>query len=133
MSQTGYKAELKEKIVFGGRDITKKDIIRVKTHPSPVLTQDVDAEKVITPVLIITLHVTNPLTEEGEKEYTEYRILDKDGSVYLTSSESLYNSIISISDELVDDETGVFEEFGFKIVRIKSNTQQGHFYLAEIV
>ena len=134
MSLTCYKATVVETIIIGSRDISKKDIIRVKTCPAPTLTQDVEEDKIIKPILILTLNVINPLTEEGEKEYTEYRFLDEDGTVYLSSSDSLYNSLITIIEELVDEErTDFIEEFEFKIIKIKSNNQQGYFYTAMIV
>lgn len=86
---------------------------------------------------VVTLDIHNPLTKERdkdgnqikvEKDYTRFIIEDKEGILYQTSSESLYEALMMIIDEL-----GLEEDYEVRILAMPSTNFAGNFLTAELV
>lgn len=86
---------------------------------------------------VVTLDIHNPQTKERdkdgnqvkvEKDYTRYIIEDKEGNLYQTSSESLYEALMMIIEEL-----GLEEDYEVRILAMPSTNFAGNFLTAELV
>lgn len=56
-----------------------------------------------------------------DKDYKNYVVVDKDGTRYLTGSESFWNSFSNIYDDMSEDG----EEWKLKVYRMPSKNRQG--------
>lgn len=132
--QKRYESKIEEVLNIGDTDLSKKDLIRIKMHPEPTMIQDLPAGTVISPKCIVRVKVHNELIrdENASPDYTEIRILDAGGEIYLTSSENLYNALVDISEELKCEDTDYIDDFDFELRKIKSANQAGDFYTAVI-
>lgn len=118
----GYKATIKEstreldareKIMF--KDTTNCVSLDTATQEEPVLI-DVD--------LAVVLDVHNEKSDN--KDYVKYIIVDKDGTRYITGSESFWNAFSDIYDEMSD---AGYTEFTVRAYRLPSKNYQGRDFL----
>lgn len=118
----GYKATIKEatreldareKIMF--KDTTNCVSLDTATQEEPVLI-DVD--------LAVVLDVHNEKSDN--KDYTKYIIVDKNGTRYITGSESFWNAFSDIYDEMTD---AGYTEFTVRAYRLPSKNYQGRDFL----
>ena len=115
-----YTAE----IVKSSRELSKKEKVMYK-NASDCKRLDDETTKtgsvVITPVLWIELAVHNDKAKNPH--YTQYLIVDKDGTSYLTGSENFYNNFTSIAEEMEG------EEFEVEVYRKPSTNFSGKEFL----
>ncbi len=115
-----YTAE----IVKCNRELTKKEKVMYKNASDCKRLDDETAKSgsvVITPELWMELSVHNDKAKNPD--YTQYIIVDKDGTSYLTGSENFYNNFISIAEEMEG------EEFEVEVYRKPSKNFSGKEFL----
>lgn len=115
-----YTAE----ITSSNRELTKKEKVMYKNvSDCKRLDEETNANGnlVITPDLWITLSVHNDKAKNPD--YTQYIIVDKDGTTYLTGSENFFNNFISIAEEMEG------EEFEIEVYRKPSKNYSGKDFL----
>lgn len=118
---TGYSVEIKET----SKQLSAKERIAIK-DTSNALKLDIECEEngvVITPVAFAILSIHNEKSDN--KDYENYVITDKDGTKYVTGSESFWNAFISIWDEMQNEE----EEWGIKAYKLDSKNYKGKKFL----
>lgn len=118
---TGYSVEIKET----SKQLSAKERIAIK-DTSNALKLDVVCEEdgvIITPVAFAILSIHNEKSDN--KDYENYVIIDKDGTKYVTGSESFWNAFISIWDEMQNEE----EEWSIKAYKLDSKNYKGKKFL----
>lgn len=118
---TGYSVEIKET----SKQLSAKERIAIK-DTSNALKLDIECEEngvVITPAAYAVLSIHNEKSDN--KDYENYVITDKDGTKYVTGSESFWNAFISIWDEMQNEE----EEWGIKAYKLDSKNYKGKKFL----
>ena len=118
---TGYSVEIKET----SKQLSAKERIAIK-DTSNALKLDIECEEngvVVTPVAFAILSIHNEKSDN--KDYENYVITDKDGTNYVTGSESFWNAFISIWDEMQNEE----EEWGIKVYKLDSKNYKGKKFL----
>ena len=98
------RTDYSTRIVNSSRELTLKERITLKDFNDCVgLDKVVENDKgfIIDPDVIVVVEVHNERAKD-DKDYTTIIILDKDGTKYSTSSNSLRDSISDIMDELSD-------------------------------
>lgn len=118
---TGYSVEIKET----SKQLSAKERIAIK-DTSNALKLDIECEEngvLITPVAFAILSIHNEKSDN--KDYENYVITDKDGTKYVTGSESFWNTFISIWDEMQNEE----EEWGIKAYKLDSKNYKGKKFL----
>lgn len=118
---TGYSVEIKET----SKQLSAKERIAIK-DTSNALKLDIECEEdgvIITPVAYAILSIHNEKSDN--KDYENYVITDKDGTKYVTGSESFWNAFISIWDEMQEEE----EEWGIKAYKLDSKNYKGKKFL----
>lgn len=118
---TGYSVEIKET----SKQLSAKERIAIK-DTSNALKLDIECEEngvLITPVAFAILSIHNEKSDN--KDYENYVITDKDGTKYVTGSESFWNAFISIWDEMQEEE----EEWGIKAYKLDSKNYKGKKFL----
>lgn len=115
-----YTAE----ITSSNRELTKKEKVMYKNVSDCKRLDEETAAKgnlVIKPELWITLSVHNDKAKNPD--YTQYIIVDKDGTSYLTGSENFFNNFNSIAEEMEG------EEFEVEVYRKPSKNYSGKDFL----
>ena len=115
-----YTAE----IVKSSRELSKKEKVMYKNASDCKRLDDETTKNgsvVIAPVLWIELAVHNDKAKNPD--YTQYIIVDKDGTSYLTGSENFYNNFTSIAEEMEG------EEFEVEVYRKPSKNFSGKEFL----
>lgn len=115
-----YTAE----IVKSNRELSKKEKVMYKNASDCKRLDDETTKSgslVIAPVLWIELSVHNDKAKNPD--YTQYIIVDKDGTSYLTGSENFYNNFTSIAEEMEG------EEFEVEVYRKPSKNFSGKEFL----
>lgn len=118
---TGYSVEIKET----SKQLSAKERIAIK-DTSNALKLDIECEEdgvIITPVAFAILSIHNEKSDN--KDYENYVITDKDGTKFVTGSESFWNAFISIWDEMQNEE----EEWGIKAYKLDSKNYKGKKFL----
>lgn len=99
---TGYTVTIAE----ATRELTAKERVALK-DTSNALSLDTavdsagDGKVIIKPVDYVVLSIHNDNAKEGEnKDYTNYVILDADGTKYVTGSDAFFSSFKNIFDEM---------------------------------
>lgn len=115
-----YTAE----IIKCNRELSKKEKVMYKNASDCVRLDDATTETgsvVISPVTWIELAVHNDKAKNPD--YTQYIIVDKDGTGYLTGSENFWANFISIAEEMEG------EEFDIEVYRKPSKNYNGKEFL----
>jgi len=115
-----YTAE----IVKCNKELSKKEKVMYK-NASDCMRLDEETSKngtlVIKPVLWMELAVHNDKAKNPD--YTQYIIVDADGSSYLTGSENFMNNFLGIAEEMEG------EEFEVEVYRKPSKNYSGKEFL----
>ena len=113
----GYSVNIREV----SRDITAKERVMLKDTTNAVsLDEATQSEKVIiNPDYYAILDVHNEKSED--KDYVKYLIVDKNGTKFVTGSESFFTPFKSIMDEM----DGCDEEFSIEVYRMPSKNYKG--------
>lgn len=117
----GYSVGIKET----SKELTAKERIAIK-DTSNALKLDVVCEEggvIITPVAFAILGIHNEKSDN--KDYENYVIIDKDGTKYVTGSESFWNTFISIWDEMQEEN----EVWDIKAYKLDSKNYKGKKFL----
>ena len=129
------RTDYSTKIVSSSRELTVKEKITLKdfndcTALDTVVT--IDTGFIINPDVIVEVQVHNERAKD-DKDYSTIVILDKDGTKYSTSSNSLRDSISDIMDELADlDETDK-ADLKIKVFKKASKNYTGKYFLTATV
>lgn len=121
----GYKTEIRT-IIYG--QLSWREKIQIKDLQAAM---SIENDMTFRPKAVAIVHVNNPYTEEGEKEYDVCVIVAEEG-MYKTSSNSFISSLINILDEISDAEADE-EGWGIKVRAVKSKNNQGSFFAAEFI
>ena len=129
------RADYSTKIVSSSRELTVKEKITLKdfndcTGLDTVVTNEQGF--IIDPDVIVEVQVHNERAKD-DKDYTTIVILDKDGTKYSTSSNSLRDSISDIMDELADLEEADRADLKIKVFKKPSKNYSGKYFLTATV
>ena len=129
------RTDYSTKIVSSSRELTAKEKITLKdfndcTGLDTVVTNDQGF--IIDPDVIVEVEVHNERAKD-DKDYTTIVILDKDGTKYSTSSNSLRDSISDIMDELNDLSAEDKADLKIKVFKKPSKNYSGKYFLTATV
>ena len=129
------RTDYNTKIVSSSRELTAKERITLKDFNDCIGLDTVTNETdgiILDPEVIVEVQVHNERAKD-DKDYTTIIILDKNGTKYSTSSNSLRDSIADIMEEL--KELSEVERTGLKIKVFKkpSKNYSGKFFLTATV
>lgn len=117
MTLTGYSVD----IVESNKQLTAKERIKVKDTTNAIrLDEATQGEAIdINPDTFAVLHIHNEKSDNTD--YKTYIVIDKDGTKYVTGSESFWVSFMNIYEEM----DGEQEEWGIKVYRAPSKNYKG--------
>ena len=121
----GYNVRI-ERTLFG--DVKGKLKVQLKDTSNAM---SIERGMTFKPIAGVLLHIENPHTSEGEKEYDVAVIVAVEG-VYKTSSPSFITALCNIMEDADDlDEAG--DDWEVEVTEQKSKNNQGSFFLAKLV
>lgn len=129
------RTDYSTKIVSSSRELTAKEKITLKDFNDCVGLDTVVTNEqgfIIDPDVIVEVQVHNERAKD-DKDYTTIVILDKDGTKYSTSSNSLRDSISDIMDELADLEETDRADLKIKVFKKPSKNYSGKYFLTATV
>ena len=129
------RADYSTKIVNASRELTVKEKITLKDFNDCVGLDTVVTEEqgiIIDPDVIVEVDVHNERAKD-DKDYTTIVILDKDGTKYNTSSNSLKESVQDIMDELADLDEADKADLKIKVFKKPSKNYSGKYFLTATV
>lgn len=129
------RTDYSTKIVSSSRELTTKEKITLKDFNDCVGLDTVvtnDQGFIIDPDVIVEVQVHNERAKD-DKDYTTIVILDKDGTKYSTSSNSLRDSISDIMDELADLDENDRADLKIKVFKKPSKNYSGKYFLTATV
>ena len=129
------RTDYSTKIVSSSRELTVKEKITLKdfndcTGLDTVVTNEQGF--IIDPDVIVEVQVHNERAKD-DKDYTTIVILDKDGTKYSTSSNSLRDSISDIMDELSELSAEDKADLKIKVFKKPSKNYSGKYFLTATV
>ena len=111
-----------------GKDLTTKDRIAVKNTSDAI---KLDRETQENGAVAISVDYFAELAIHSEKadpqDYSQYVIVDKDGTKYVTGSPSFWSTFMDIYDEVQDAED--IDDFAIKVYRMPSRNREGKDFL----
>ena len=113
----GYSVKIRET----SRELTAKERVMLKDTSDAVKLDVVTTES---PVLIdvdmfAILDIHNEKSDR--KDYANYLVVDKDGTKYVTGSDSFWSSFINIYTEMSTSD----ESYNIKVYKLPSKNRQG--------
>lgn len=129
------RADYSTKIVNASRELTVKEKITLKDFNDCVGLDTVVTEEqglIIDPDVIVEVDVHNERAKD-DKDYTTIVILDKDGTKYNTSSNSLKESVQDIMEELADLAEEDKADLKIKVFKKPSKNYSGKYFLTATV
>lgn len=122
--RSDYEAVIK----YTSRDITVRERIKIKdTTGSTTLDKATEeGSVVIAPDYWASISIHNEKSKREDKDYDNYVIVDKNGTIYSTGSESFWNSFLSIADEMIGEGE---DDFEIKVYRMPSKNFAGKDYI----
>lgn len=123
-----HRSDYEATIKYTSRELTVRERIKIKdTTGSTTLDKATEQGRVlITPDYWASIAIHNEKSKRDDKDYDNYVIVDKNGTIYSTGSESFWNSFLSIADEMIAaGET----EFDITVYRMPSKNFQGKDYI----
>lgn len=124
---TGYSV----KIENASKELTKKERVMIKdTGDALKLDELIQGEPIIVnPDYWVMLMVHNEKSDNVD--YPVYLIVDKNGTKYMTGSESFWTTFSDIWDEMTDEMTGDGndEEWQLKCYKLDSKNYKGKQFL----
>lgn len=117
----GYSVSIKET----SKSLTAKERIQIKDTTDCVKLDEATQENalIIQPDYYAILAIHNEKSDNVD--YENYVIVDKDGTKYVTGSESFFTSFIGIYEEMANED----EEWGIKAYRMPSKNYKGKEFL----
>ena len=122
---TGYSVE----IVESSMELTAKERIKMKDTTNAIKLDDLTQEEgneqvVIEPQAYAVLNIHNEHSDQN-KDYVNYVLVDKDGTKYVTSSESFWTSFMEIYKEMENES----ESWKIIVYRVPSKNFKGKEFL----
>lgn len=123
MTERNYKVEIVEcsKPSLSARERVKLKDVSAMTKLDVITAESDDV--LINPDYYAELNVTNSASEQGE--YKVYVVVDKNGTMFTTGSDSFYTAFRDIFDEM--DGTG--EEYEISCYRQESKNYKGKSFI----
>lgn len=117
MTLTGYSVVIGET----SQELTAKERIRIKDTADAVKLDEAteNGAVVINPAMYAVLNIHNEKSDNVD--YKNYIVIDKDGTKYVTGSESFWSSFINIYEEM----DGEQEEWAVKVYKLPSKNYKG--------
>lgn len=113
----GYSVKIRET----SRELTAKERVMLKDTSDAVKLDTVTSEA---PVLIdVDMYAILDIHNEksDNKDYVNYLVVDKDGTKYVTGSDSFWSSFMNIYTEMLTSD----EPYNIKAYRLPSKNRQG--------
>lgn len=123
-NKTDYVCE----IVNSSRDFTKREAIAIKDLQEAISIDKFTEENgsfTLDAVDYAELQIHNEHTKRDNPDYTQYVIVDKDGTKYVTGSMSFWSAFVDVFDDLIGDEGVV----SFKVFRKPSTNFAGKSFI----
>lgn len=122
MASRGYEVKIAE----ASKELTAREKIAIKDTTDCVKldTATEQGTVIITPDYYAVLDVHNEKSED--KDYKNYIVVDKDGTKYVTGSESFWESF----SDIFSDMEGEDEEYSVKAYRVESKNYKGKTFIA---
>lgn len=113
------------KIAETSKELTAKERIQIKDTADAIKLDEAtqNGAIIINPLMYAILDVHNEKSDNVD--YKNYVIVDKDGTKYVTGSESFFSTFMSIYDEMYGEE----EDWGIKCTRLPSKNYKGKEFL----
>ncbi len=118
-------------IVASSCELSPRDKIKIKDKGNAKRLDTLTAEGSIFVNIIDWAILKIENDKSADKEYTNYILLDTDGTKYVTGSEAFWSSFRSVYDELseeIDREHGV--GIPFEIYQLPSKNREGKTFLS---
>ena len=117
----GFEVAIKE----SSKELSAKERIMYKDTSDAIRLDEatLSGEVVIDVAGYVVLDVHNEKSED--KDYNQYLIIGKDGTKYVTGSESMFSSFINIYNEMKNED----EEYSIKVFRLPSKNFKGKDFL----
>lgn len=122
MTERNYSVTIREV----SKELTAKERVAIK-DTGDCIKLGVQAESetfVIHPDYWATIDVHNEGAKD-DKDYTQYIVVDKDGTKYCTGSTSFYDAFSDIVSEMSDSN----EEYGIKVYASPSKNRAGKYFV----
>lgn len=118
---TGFEAKIRE----SSKVLTAKERVKFKDTTNAVQLDEATKDKPlrIAPDFYVILDIHNDHSED--KDYVKYVIVSKEGTKYVTGSESFFSSFKAIVDEM----GGTDEEYEVEVYRLPSKNYKGKEFL----
>lgn len=119
--QRDYSVE----VASASKELTKAEKVRLKTTNDAIRLDEATKEGkvVITPDYWVTLNIHNEKAN-GDKDYNQYMIADKDGKMYLTGSKNFFDTFLDIFADMEG------EEYSIVAFRMPSKNFKGKDFLS---
>lgn len=118
---TGFEAKIRE----ASKQLSAKERVKFKDTTNAVQLDEAtkDGPLRIAPDFYVILDIHNEHSED--KDYVKYVIVSKEGTKYVTGSESFFTSFKAIVDEM----GGTDEEYEVEVYRLPSKNYKGKEFL----
>lgn len=114
---TGYSVQIAET----SKELSAKERIKIKDTTDAIKLDEAtqSGSIFISPAMYAVLNIHNDKSDNAD--YNNYVVVDKDGTKYVTGSESFWTSFMNIYDEM----SGETEDWGIKVYRAPSKNYKG--------
>lgn len=118
---TGFEAKIRE----ASKQLSAKERVKFKDTTNAVQLDEATKDNPlrIAPDFYVILDIHNEHSED--KDYVKYVIVSKEGTKYVTGSESFFSSFKAIVDEM----GGTDEEYEVEVYRLPSKNYKGKEFL----
>ena len=120
-------AEYSAKVVEATRELTGKERVAIKTFANALqldtVTQNYEDGILIDIDYVAKVAVHNEKSDN--KDYNKYIYMDKDGTMYVSGSETLYRAYQEIAEEMENED----EDWAIKVIRKESSNYKGKDFL----
>lgn len=124
-------AEYSSKVVEATRELTGKERVAIKmftdAYQLDEVTQNYEDGVLINVDYVAKVAVHNEKSDN--KDYNKYIYVDKDGTMYVSGSETLYRTYQEIAEEMEDED----EDWAIKVIRKESSNYKGKDFLTCVI
>lgn len=124
-------AEYSAKVVEATRELTAKERVAIKMFTDAYqldgITQNYEDGVLINVDYVAKVAVHNEKSDN--KDYNKYIYVDKDGTMYVSGSETLYRAYQEIAEEMEDED----EDWAIKVIRKESSNYKGKYFLTCVI
>lgn len=124
-------AEYSAKVVESTRELTGKERVAIKmftdAHQLDEVTQNYEDGVLINVDYVAKVAVHNEKSDN--KDYNKYIYVDKDDTMYISGSETLYRTYQEIAEEMENED----EDWAIKVIRKESSNYKGKDFLTCVI